>query len=129
MQWIYDTLLGHRGFNDWYTMSFYFFPVILNLIAGIFLFIKTLQSDFAARQSTLDELSKETKSSDRVYDYHKYMTIGSVVYYLFLGTCPVCSTWMALFESLPYLCHLIHIRFQWVFDIQFVKSPIKPTSK
>ncbi len=127
MQFILDTLTGHRGFSDWYTMSFYFFPVLLNAVAGSLMFFKALKSDYTAREKALADLVENEKApADKkcqVYDYHKYLTIGDVMFWVFIGVCPVLSLWNVLWESFPYLADRLHTRFQWFFKIRFIRPP------
>ncbi len=120
MSWIIDTVMANRGFNDGYTFSFYFVPVILNLICGVLRFFCRIEEDLEAREKYIKKLADKTQSN---YDHHSYLMIGDAVEYLLGSVCPVVSMWLALFTNIPFLWSKISKRFEWLFNIRFIKVP------
>jgi hypothetical protein len=118
--WIVDTLMFRRGFGDWYTLSFYFFPILLNIVVGVYQLWYRIQEDLKERKSREESIKKD--ASNKFRDYHRYLTVGDIIYDFFWSICPVTSMWVALFDSIPYLAMRIYKRFNWLFDMRIVRD-------
>lgn len=133
-----DSFFGFLGtllsspFNNFYSMLFFWCPMILNLITYFFICWDRFQDDKRAVSKHIEEKKKAEEAKKKnpsisVYVSPLYsssfLSVGSIIKCVLLSIVPIVNCLSFIFDCMPEIFGRLSKRFSWICDIKFVKEP------
>jgi len=109
MNWIIETMWTNRTYNDVFTITLYWLPLLANAIAYMFRVYARVQDDKAAIRGDIK--------------YHSdWLKIGDLIGYLAATILPLVNLCCFVFDTMGDLWKMAWNRMSWLFNIRLVGS-------